>query len=327
MSSPDIAIIIPFYQEKPGVLIRTVASVMRQTLIRRVEILVIDDGSPVPAKVELQDFADEFGVLRIIEKENGGAGSARNRGLDSLSASVKYIAFLDSDDEWMPEHLENAIDALDRGYDFYFSDYVACTHRDISNFLRVGSIDVAKHKLLDDARKLYEYRATILDHVARQGNVIGTSNVVYRLSVAPNLRFREEFYNGQDFFFWLDIGQACPKVVFSYRVECVCGIGLNIYSGAGWGSDRSLQRLRNEIKIWTSVERIYALDERQHNANRARIVGLQQSVVRDVIHRIVRRKAIHMELLRDIVRMCPGFPLRVPGTLISLVWQKLVPSK
>ena len=105
---------------------------------------------------------------------------------------------------------------------------------------------------------MHALAVSALEHtVADGGGLIGTPTVVYRFDKFAELRFREEFYNGQDFFFWMDLSQLGRTFSFSFDVECDNGTGVNIYQASGWASEKSLQRLRNELFVWTSVERFY----------------------------------------------------------------------
>jgi len=132
--------------------------------------------------------------------------------------------------------------------------------------------------------------------------------VDYRFSKYPQLRFREELFNGQDFFFWMDLGELGARFAFSTEVDCYDGEGNNIYQGAGWGTKRSLHCLRNELFLWTSVSRIYKLTHSQRANNLKTIRNLETGVVRDVLHRLRRRKPIRFRLLIDIVGFDPFFP-------------------
>ena len=97
-AAPEVSAVIPFYRNV-GWLCEAVESVLAQDL-GDVEIIVVNDGSPE----DVSELLDRFGGrIRYFEKENGGAASARNAGLEQ--ARGKYIAFLDSDDLWTPEKL------------------------------------------------------------------------------------------------------------------------------------------------------------------------------------------------------------------------------
>jgi glycosyltransferase involved in cell wall biosynthesis len=82
-------------------LIRAVDSVLAQDY-RDFEILVVDDSSTVDMKHVWKSFTDNR--IRIIVNENNlQAGPSRNKGVEL--ATGEFIAFLDSDDEWLPNHL------------------------------------------------------------------------------------------------------------------------------------------------------------------------------------------------------------------------------
>jgi glycosyltransferase involved in cell wall biosynthesis len=103
------SVIIPVH-DRPSELKRAVASVLAQTM-QNFEILVIDDGSGPEVEKAVRAFADErIRYHRLATKSN--ANVARNAGLQL--AVGKYAAMLDSDDEWLPRHLEEKIAFIER---------------------------------------------------------------------------------------------------------------------------------------------------------------------------------------------------------------------
>jgi glycosyltransferase involved in cell wall biosynthesis len=76
------------------------------------ECIVIDDGSTDLTGAVVRDVASNDARIRLIERSNGGPGAARNQG--AIEATGRYVAFLDSDDVWMPWTLETYRNALDR---------------------------------------------------------------------------------------------------------------------------------------------------------------------------------------------------------------------
>jgi len=105
---PKVSIIIPTYN-RTDLLPRAIQSVINQTY-KDWELLIIDDGSTDNTKEIVEEFVKKDPRIRYFYKENGGQGSARNLGIKN--AKGEYIAFLDSDDEWLPEKLDKQIHAL-----------------------------------------------------------------------------------------------------------------------------------------------------------------------------------------------------------------------
>jgi len=99
----DVSVIIPTFNRSKWVS-EAVDSVLHQTLKPR-EIIVVDDGSTDDTADVLDGYGDAIRVLRL--KENRGVSAARNRGIEA--ACCRYVAFLDSDDLWLPRKLEDQI--------------------------------------------------------------------------------------------------------------------------------------------------------------------------------------------------------------------------
>jgi glycosyltransferase involved in cell wall biosynthesis len=97
--SPFFTVIIPVYNRASS-LPDAVRSVLAQT-DQDFEIIVVDDGSSDDPAEALAQFKGPR--IRLERKRNGGGGSARNRGIDL--ARGRYVAFLDSDDIFLPHHL------------------------------------------------------------------------------------------------------------------------------------------------------------------------------------------------------------------------------
>jgi glycosyltransferase involved in cell wall biosynthesis len=107
----QVSIIIPLYN-KGHYICRALNSIFDQSF-QNFEIIVVDDGST-------DDCADLAMVyndprLQMIRQTNAGPGAARNRGIGE--AKGKYIAFLDADDEWLPEFLSKSVRILENHSD------------------------------------------------------------------------------------------------------------------------------------------------------------------------------------------------------------------
>jgi Glycosyl transferase family 2 len=108
----NCSVVIPYYQREPGILLRALKSVFAQSY-RDFHIVVVDDASPVSADEDLAALSlEERASITVIKQPNGGPGAARNTGLDHIAEGTRFAAFLDSDDEWTPDHLKNAVEGM-----------------------------------------------------------------------------------------------------------------------------------------------------------------------------------------------------------------------
>jgi glycosyltransferase involved in cell wall biosynthesis len=102
---PLVSVLIPTYR-RPQLIQRAVKSALAQTL-KQIEVIVVIDGPDETTRkaLEINDSR-----LRVIElPTNQGSRAARNTGVEA--AKAKWVAFLDDDDEWMPEKLELQLQA------------------------------------------------------------------------------------------------------------------------------------------------------------------------------------------------------------------------
>ncbi len=102
IESPKVSVIIPTYNRAENV-VQAINSVLNQTYTN-LEIIVVDDGSTDNTKEALGPY---MGEICYIYQPNSGPSVARNRGVGQ--ATSEFIAFLDSDDIWLPEKVEKQI--------------------------------------------------------------------------------------------------------------------------------------------------------------------------------------------------------------------------
>lgn len=113
MSDFTVSVVIPFYN-RAHFLERTLNSILNQTL-RPIEVLLVDNGSDLEQLKIVKNILlkKKYNVLKITllhTSESGNANFARNLGYSR--AEGDYVAFLDSDDWWNPNHLEQSITVL-----------------------------------------------------------------------------------------------------------------------------------------------------------------------------------------------------------------------
>lgn len=200
---PDVSVIMPVHNAA-RFLVDAVESVQQQTF-DDLEILLVDDASTDDSLDIARRLAGRDGRIRILSlADNAGAAVARNTGIDA--ARGRYIAFLDSDDLWLPDKLQCQIDYMrESGAAFVCSAYE-----------RVDEAGHATGVVRPPARITY---AQLL-----KANRIGCLTAVYdtqRLGKVrmPPLRKR------QDYGLWLrllrqvDAAHCLPEVLARYRVR------------------------------------------------------------------------------------------------------------
>ena len=97
---PSISVVIPAYNREATVL-TAIRTVLWQTL-PPTEVIVVDDGSTDGTAAAVEALGDPR--VRLVRQANGGAAAARNTGI--REASCEWVAFQDSDDEWLATKLE-----------------------------------------------------------------------------------------------------------------------------------------------------------------------------------------------------------------------------
>ena len=117
---PLISVIVPVYKVEKY-LDACVASILGQTYAN-LELILVEDGSPDNSGALCDAWAQKDPRVRVIHKENGGGGLARNVGLDA--AKGELIAFVDSDDYIAPDMFAYLYSLLQQGADIAECDYV-----------------------------------------------------------------------------------------------------------------------------------------------------------------------------------------------------------
>ncbi|NQV48828.1 MAG: glycosyltransferase family 2 protein [Rhodospirillaceae bacterium] len=185
----SISVIIPAYKAVQTIE-RALACVAAQTL-KPDEVIVVDDGSQDGTLKAAQAFKDKMDAidLKVISQENLGAGAARNRAIEEASGT--WLAFLDADDEWLPEKLATSMQAInEHGLTLLAHNYLA--------------IKGADETLVDCAAR---YRAAMDPYIGlyRKGFLATSTIVVRRDAVLEAGCFDETLATAQDFDLWLKI--------------------------------------------------------------------------------------------------------------------------
>ncbi|MFO1190140.1 MAG: glycosyltransferase family 2 protein [Alphaproteobacteria bacterium] len=314
---PRVAVVIPFFQRKPGILARTVQSALGQDGDIPLRIIVADDSSPIPAEQELAPLLGPAqGRITIVRRANGGPAKARNTGLDHVPPGCPYVAFLDSDDVWQPGHLKRALAALDRGFDLYFADWRFANETETA-FQRTG-FDPARGK--PQGEGVWEMPESLFDRTFGRDNMTHLSTTVYRFSAFPDLRFVDELSMGEDIIFYLDLACRNARAVASSGLDMIRGaaeIGaVNIYEGSGWGSPRALWRLSEELRYVRLLGTRYPLSVQNRQWYARRRSALQEDFVLAVLHRLRRGQLGGLGAVVPATAIDPGVILALPRVVL-----------
>lgn len=124
-NSYSVSVVIPAYNSGRYIR-RCIDSVLAQTLLPE-EVIVVDDGSTDDTARIIADYGPK---VIYIHQENAGPSVARNTGIEA--ATSEWIAFLDADDEWLPEKLQLQIEYLKRNPELVWSgtNYIRCLCND-----------------------------------------------------------------------------------------------------------------------------------------------------------------------------------------------------
>ena len=179
----EISVITAAYNSA-SVIERNIRSVGRQSL-RASEHIIIDDGSTDDTAAIVQSLQKEFPGLRVIRQANGGAARARNAGI--AEATGRFIAFLDSDDEWDEQKLSSQIE-------FMLSEDVAFSYGDYD------AVDAATGELLGR----FEAPPELTYADLLNGCPIGCLTVAFNQQTLGK-RFMPEVRRGQDWGLWLEL--------------------------------------------------------------------------------------------------------------------------
>ncbi|WP_182422180.1 glycosyltransferase family 2 protein [Aureimonas sp. ME7] len=175
---PTFSVVIPLYN-RADVIEATIRSVLDQTF-SDFEIVVVDDGSKDDPEAKVAGIGDPR--VRYVRQDNAGGGAARNRGIDE--ARGRFVAFLDSDDVFLPGHLAAMHALLEGTADTAAYSPVIVDRGDGVTFVK-------------PPRALREGEA-MADYVMRDRGFVQTSGLVVPRHIAATVRYRLGLPFGQD---------------------------------------------------------------------------------------------------------------------------------
>lgn len=198
-----ISVIIPTFNSERYI-IKTLDSVSDQTVLPY-EIIVVDDGSTDDTIQVVENYMRQNHIMgdriNIYQQKNMGAGAARNRGVRESKGD--WIAFLDSDDIWLPDKIEDTIKMIEA-----FPEYGMVTHDEY--FVEENNIE---RKVYCNLHKNYDQRKNLFLQLF-EGNLFSTSCMtVKREAFLKAGGFDASLLSAQDYDMWIRLGKE-EKVIF-----------------------------------------------------------------------------------------------------------------
>lgn len=219
----DVSVVVPIYRAE-RYLDECVKSLLTQTLGRRLQVVLVDDGSPDRCGEIADGYAARYENIVCIHQENSGLGPARNSGIDV--ACGEYVGFVDSDDWVEPDMYKGLISrARETGADAVFSGMkTICEGEMVADFpVPYGNAVFNGVDAVMDFRKTFYGAAPSRD--AMEPMQVSVCPAIYRRELLDGGGIRFENTRSEDTVFNLDalgamhVIATMPQLYYNYRKE------------------------------------------------------------------------------------------------------------
>lgn len=261
----NISVIIPAHNESTRIG-RAIQSVLNQT--RKVnEIIVVDDGSEDETSRIASGFSD---LVICIRQNNRGAAAARNTGIQH--ARYEWIAFLDADDEWLPDHMSNLLTIIQRHPELVWSCAALEQRNEEGGLLDRVKVDkscvygdVVENYFMAEAKKHFSFTTCML--------------IMKRVFDEVGLFSEEIQQYGEDLDMWCRIALRYPRIGYANSIGAVYRRRKGSLTGAG---EPNISRFLRRIKITrSSAEKMpEAVIEKSEVLFRAWVVSAAKAAIR-----------------------------------------------
>ena len=217
MGLQNLSVIIPTHN-RVGLLPRALTSIHAQTL-PPAEIIVVDDGSTDGTERLMQS---EFPGVGYLRQENRGVAAARNRGI--REARGEWLAFLDSDDEWLPQKLERQLGALAKNPELF-----VC---------HTNEIWIRRGRRVNPMKKHTKHGGRIFSKCLPLCVISPSSVVLHRSILTRTGLFDESLPACEDYDLWLRVSSLFPVLYLEEPLIMKYGGHPDQLSRRYWGMDR-----------------------------------------------------------------------------------------
>lgn len=231
---PSLSVVIPTYNRSTQ-LYRALTSLTRQTY-STFEVIVVDDGSTDNTLDVIRHFNSTLDI-HYVKTDNWG-GPARPRNIAISYSSSELIAFLDSDDAWLPTKVSSCLE--------HFSPSVDILYHDLFLHYEDKQVSFLRSKVLTSRRlKTNTYKDLLYN-----GNPIALSSVVLRRAILPSPAFSQDrsLIAAEDYDLWLQLALHNRRFFYlPQKLGIYCSSRSSLSSG-------TTQLLTNQVLISKYIE-------------------------------------------------------------------------
>jgi len=252
-NKPLVSVIIPTYNRKKK-LPTAIDSVLNQTY-KNWELIVVDDRSTDDTRKLIEKYSQRNKRIKyLLNKRKKGPAGARNHGMKN--AKGKYIAFLDSDDEWYPNHIKDSVELMEKaGLDMVFGK---------DNLIDKGvnkkkyiTMSLTKKRFYDNLPKKNIFKeGYILEGFFNYliGNsCLATDSIMVRKEVLERLRgFDEKLRVAEDYDLWLRIAKDF-KIGYLDKLKVKYNLSQGHYSMDIFDLEKNLQLCNSNIHLYKKL--------------------------------------------------------------------------
>jgi glycosyltransferase involved in cell wall biosynthesis len=305
---PFFSIIIPVYN-KANFIENTLKSVFQQSFTDY-EIIIINDGSTDDSESKIVTFNDSR--IHYFSKKNEGVSETRNLGIEK--AKSEFITFIDADDYWYPNFLEEMFLLIKK----FPEQSVFSAAIEIENTKTVIPSSYSIEKVNDNAIVNY-FEASYKE------SVLFTSCAVFHKSVFEKVgKFDPLIKSGQDTDLWIRIGLIYP-IVFSFKILTRYIYDPNSLSKkkSFMNSKMNFSKFKEEEKKNLALKKFLDLN-RFSLAIKSKMYGDESSFEKYIIDIDLKNLTLKKRILLNLPGILLKFLLKVNLILVQVGWSKSV---
>lgn len=258
-----VSIIVPVYNAEKHIS-KCIESVISQTYSNW-ELILVNDGSRDNSHSVCKNFAQNDNRIKVLNKINGGASSARNAGIKVSQG--KYICFIDSDDYVGNKYIEDLIVPYIQGSNTMIICGMTILNKNIKSYFTYDNYEI-RNNLFENLSKTFFFQHG------------GPTSKLYLKSIIDNnnIRFDEKLCNYEDLIFNLSYIEHIDCIIYSNSTQYV-------YVTDNSNQSRKLNGIDNEIYLLNTYKTLL-------NRHKDQDISSMEDYINHYIYRII--KSIHL---------------------------------